>query len=225
MHTQLDIDYWSDPLCVWAFVAQPRLEAVLAHHGPRVRLRHRMVPVFGSVPGRFRPGGSWAEGGPAGKAALTRRVAAAHGHPEVTGAVWVDDPPASSWAPGAAVKAVQALEAAGTVGPGAAADYLWRVRHAFFVRNRNVARRSVLLEVAMAAGLPVGGLEAGLDDGTALAALFEDHEAKDNAGVPGSPTWVFDGGRARLYGNFDERVLHCTVDTLVAGLAAGGSAC
>ena len=35
----------------------------------------------------------------------------------------------------------------------------------------------------------------------------------------------FDGGRAQLYGNFDESILEATLDALEKGLDIGGSDC
>lgn len=221
---KLPFQYWSDPLCIWAFVAQRKLESLLAEHGERLAVDYHVVPVFGSVPHRFRAG-SWAAKGVEGRVASTASVAARFGHPEVTGEVWRLDPPASSWAPGAVIKAVQGLESAGEVAPGAAADFLWQLRVRLFVDNQNIARRSVALHVAESAGLPVGAIEARLDDGSALAALFEDHQERERLRIQGSPTYVFDGGRAMLYGNFDEAVLQATVRELLGDRAAGCSVC
>ena len=64
-----------------------------------------------------------------------------------------------------------------------------------------------------------------LDDGSALAALYEDHQDREAHHVQGSPTYVFDGGRTMIYGNFDERVLEAVVDAFVRGQAPGGSRC
>lgn len=221
---KLSFGYWSDPLCVWAFVAQRKLDALLERHGDVLAVDYRVVPVFGSVPERLTRG-AWAAGGVEGRVAATAKIAAEHGHPEVTGALWRDDPPASSWACGAAVKAAAAAEAAGEIPPGAFPAYLWRLRVAAFVEDRNIARREVQLAVAEAEGLPRAPIERRLDDGSALAALFEDHQERERIGIQGSPTYVFDGGRAMLYGNFDEGILTATVEKLVAGLQAGGSAC
>ena len=156
---------------------------------------------------------------------MTRRVAEQHGRHDISGQVWIDDPPASSWASGAAVKGVGLLEADGLAPPGAMAATLQALRRAFFEENQNIGRRSVQLAVAESQGVAAAALEATLDDGRALAALFEDHAAREAQHVVGSPTWVFDGGRAKLYGNFAEDILHETVRALVAGLDVGGSAC
>ena len=220
----LTCTWWSDPLCIWAFVGQRRVDDVLHDLGGCVNIACRVVAVFGSVPQRFRDG-SWAGEGPAGRAATTARIAAEHGHPEVTGRVWVDDPPASSWAPGTAIKAVVLAEAAALLPAGAGARYQAALRTHLFVDNRNTARRSEQLLVAERLGYDLGPIEAALDDGRALAALWEDQQDRERDFVSGSPTWVFDGGRARLYGNFPQGVLDATIRTLLGGDFDGCSSC
>lgn len=218
-------DYWSDPLCIWAFVAQPKLERLLGSElGAHLEVRYHVVPVFGSVVQRFAHG-AWSAAGIEGRIEATRRIAAEHGFPEVTGEVWRTAMPASSWSPGAALKAVWLAEAMGDVAPGAGERYQWGLRTAFFVQNRNIAMRRVQMEAAEAQRLPVGVIEALLDDGRALAAVWEDHDQREKLGIQGSPTYVFDGGRAMFYGNFAYEVLQGAVAEMVRGSRPGGSAC
>lgn len=221
---RIEFEYWSDPLCIWAFVAQPKLEHVLSRHGTHVAPRYHVVPVFGSIRERFATG-TWSKAGPQGRAETTRSIAEQHARTDVSGRCWIDDCPVSSWPVGAALKAVFAAEAAGEVGPGVAADYQWRMRERFFVDDQNVAKRTVQLELAEELQIPVSTLARRLDDGSALCALWEDHERRESMGLRGSPTFVFDGGRAMLYGNFSEAILTATVEELVKGLDVGGSDC
>jgi predicted DsbA family dithiol-disulfide isomerase len=220
----IPFSYWSDPLCVWAFVAQDKLDRLISQHGEILAIDYRVIPVFGSIPHRFRVG-DWAGAGPEGRAETTRRIASMRGHEEVTGQVWLDDPPASSWPAGMAIKAVMALEADGLVGEGIGAAYQWQLRRSFFVDNRNTARRSAQLELAEAMELPVAALEAMLNDGRAMALLWEDHLERESLKLRGSPTYVFDGGRSQLYGNFNYAILDATLCGLSRGLEAGGSIC
>ena len=85
--------------------------------------------------------------------------------------------------------------------------------------------RTVQLSLAEAEGLVRAPIETQLDDGTALAAVWEDHTEKERLRIQGSPTYVFDGGRAMLYGNFDYRILRSTVEELVQGSRPGRSPC
>lgn len=222
--SRLPIEYWSDPLCIWAYVAQPRLEAILERFGDEIDVHYHVVPVFGSVPWRFREG-SWADKGVAGRVAATARVAAMFGHNGVDGTCWEKAAPASSWAPGMAIKAAFSLEASGLIEAGKAAAYQWELRRAFFERGENIAERAVQLQVAETVQLKRAPLEVALSDGSALAALWEDDHRRHESRIQGSPTYVFDGGRARLYGNFNERVLHLTVEALLEDLVGGASHC
>lgn len=221
---RIEFEYWSDPLCIWAYVAQPKLEAVLKRHGELLAPQYRVVPVFGSIPQRFATG-AWSEAGPQGRAEATRRVAQQHEQENVDGGCWIDDCPASSWSSGAALALVHSMVENGTISLGQAERYQWRMRERFFVENQNVARRGVQLELAEETDVPRDEFERRLDDGTGLSALWEDHARGEKLGLRGSPTFVFDGGRAMLYGNFSEAVLNATVEELVKGLVAGGSEC
>ena len=49
MTARLKFSYWSDPLCIWALVAQQKLERVLTELGEHVRVDYRVIPVFGSL--------------------------------------------------------------------------------------------------------------------------------------------------------------------------------
>lgn len=55
--------------------------------------------------------------------------------------------------------------------------------------------------------------------------LWEDYQEKERLKLQGSPTYVFDHGRAMLYGNFTYGVLHATVEEFLRGLGPEGSAC
>jgi predicted DsbA family dithiol-disulfide isomerase len=218
----LSFSYWSDPLCIWALVAQQKLDRVLGELGEHLRVDYRVVPVFGSVPWRFAQG-PWSKDGVDGRVLATRKIAEQGGRSDVSGECWRRARPSSSWAPAAAIKAVFALEDGDgdEVGP----LYQRRLRERFFVGEANIALRSVQLEVAEELGLPRGPIEVRLDDGSALAAVCEDHAEKERLRLQGSPTYVFDGGRAMLYGNFDYAILRSTVEALVRGAGPGGSAC
>lgn len=218
----LAFSYWSDPLCIWALVAQPKLERILDELGRRVRVDYRIVPVFGSLPRRFADG-PWSKDGVEGRVAVTRRIAEQAGRSDVSGECWRRAKPDTSWAPAAAIKAVFGLDDG--LGEEAGPVYQRGLRERFFVAEQNIALRRIQLELAEEMRLPLASIEARLDDGSALRAVWEDHDEKERLRIQGSPTYVFDGGRAMLYGNFDYGILHATVEELIHGVLPGGSAC
>ena len=219
MPSRTTFSYWSDPLCIWALVAQEKLNRILQELGEHLHVDYRIVPVFGDVAWRFTDG-PWAKDGVAGRVAATRKIADQAGRHDVSGECWRRAMPASSWAPAAAIKAVFA---GNDVAVGA--EYQRLLRERFFVAEENIAHRAVQLAVAEELGLARAPIEAGLDDGSALAAVCADHAEKERLRLQGSPTYVFDGGRAMLYGNFGYGILRSTVEELVRGLRPGGSAC
>ena len=221
---QLTFQYWSDPMCIWAFVGQSKLDRILDEWGDVVDVDYRLVPVFGSVPWRFSEG-SWASKGPEGRRESTRRLAEQHGLEGVSGDIWTRCTPHSSWSSGAAAKAVFAMEEDDAAADGAGADYLLELREHFFRRDTNICLRDEQLAVAERVGVDPAELDRRLDDGSALADLWEDENERETLGVRGSPTYVFDGGRAVLYGNFPFSVLHSVVAELIEGLELGGSGC
>jgi predicted DsbA family dithiol-disulfide isomerase len=221
---RLSFQYWSDPMCIWAFVGQSKLDRILDEWGAFIDVDYRLVPVFGSVPWRYSEGG-WAQAGPEGRRESTRKLAEQHGIDGVTGEIWTRCTPHSSWSSGAAAKAVFEMEADDDAEAGAGAAYLLELREHFFRRNRNICQRVEQLDVAERVGIDRGAFERRLDDGSALACLWEDANQREDLGVRGSPSYVFDGGRAVLYGNFPFSVLHSVVDELINGLELGGSGC
>jgi predicted DsbA family dithiol-disulfide isomerase len=220
----IEFSYWSDPLCIWALVAQAKLDRVLLELGAHLAVDYRVVPVFGSIHWRFTEG-PWAKEGIDGRVAATRRIAERGGRGDVTGECWRKAAPASSWAPAAAIKAVFSMEARDETPAGSGARYQRVLRERFFVNEENIARRDVQLSAAEAEGVARGPIERQLDDGSALAAVWEDHNEKERLRIQGSPTYVFDGGRAMLYGNFDYGILRSTIEELVQGSHPGRSAC
>ena len=215
----ISIGYFSDVLCVWAYVAEVRLDELRRNHAGRVALDHRFVPVFGSLRSKIERG--WSErGGLAGYAAHVRELSAGFSEVQVHPDVWTRATPAGSSGVHAFAKAatllaaerVIASEACESFGGRTPAEQLtWQLRLAFFRDARDIARLEVQLDVARALELPVDALRARLEDGSALAALAEDYELAARHRVTGSPTYLLNGDRQRLYGNVGYRIIEANV--------------
>ncbi|MCO4774138.1 MAG: hypothetical protein KDA24_29170 [Deltaproteobacteria bacterium] len=216
-------DFYTDPMCIWALVAEPKVALLKDEFGDALQLEHHVLPLFGSIEERLATG-SWAKGGIPGRVAATARVAAAAGVEGVSGKGW-EHSPSSSWGPSMTALAVRHLEDAGTLPAGSTGRTLYAMRQAFFVEDRDITLRSEQQAVLARCDLPVHEVFALVDDGRAMARLSEARDRRDGLRLDGSPTWVFDGGRAKLYGNVDMRVLRATVQALVDGDAPGRSVC
>lgn len=218
MPAPLAVTYFSDLLCVWAYVAQPRLDELAEAHGAEVEITHRFVSVFGDALGKL--GAGWKDRG--GFPAYAAHVAATVAkfppsplHPDV----WTKIRPASSLSPHLMLKAVEAVvapatgeaEERATLYPAA----IWALRRAFFADGVDISRRSVQEEILSGIGIEVDALRAVLDSGEAHARLAADYALAEKSRLEGSPTFVLNDGRQIFYGNVGFRILSANIRELL----------
>ena len=219
--TKVRIDYYSDVLCIWAYLAQIKLDELRAKFGDRVQLDYRFVSVFGSVRSKIELG--WAErGGLAGYAEHVRQIVKRFDHVEVHADVWTRVVPASSLGVHTLLKAAALLVHEGVVRPIRAGSerplleqLAWDFRLAFFRDARDIAQPDVQMNVAQSLGFPTDPLRARIEDGRGLAALHDDHGDAAGQSVSGSPTFLLNENRQRLYGNVGYRILEANVQELL----------
>lgn len=229
---RVSIAYYSDVLCVWAYVAEARLDQLRRRFTEQIDIELRFVSVFGNVAGKIGQG--WRErGGLAGYADHVAGIVGGFDHVELDPRAWTETVPAGSWSVHAAVRAAGLLVESGNVDGGRVEAYgghtrleelLRRLRLAFFRDAQDIARSAVQLALAEELGFPPDALRARMEDGTALAALAEDYESAAALGVAGSPTFVLNEGRQKLYGNVGYRILEANVEELLRDRDSGDRA-
>jgi len=217
------IAYFSDVLCVWAYTAQIRLDELKRRFGDRIRLSYHFIPVFGCT--EQRVGEGWREqGGYAAFGEHVRSVCSQFPHVQISDRVWQGEVPASSSSSHLFLKAVQLLEQRGQVSAAPQAQFdgrscfeelAWRLRLAFFRDACNVSDLHCQLELAAQLSLPLAELRGLIDQGEAMAALCRDIELRDQFKVEGSPSYVLNEGRQKLYGNVGYKVIAANVEELL----------
>lgn len=208
------IVYYSDILCVWAHIAQARLDEVRAQFGDAVEIDTRFFPVFGDTARKIGLG--WAaRGGYEAFNAHVLQSASAFPEIKVDPGVWLTVRPVTSAAAHVLIKAAQLSEVQDELEPGSADRLARGVRRAFFEQARDISQLDVLLAVAEDLGLDRDPLTLRLNNGRALAALCSDHQDADAAGVTGSPTFVLNEGRQKLYGNVGYRIIEANIQELL----------
>ena len=217
------ISYVSDVLCVWAYVAEARLDALREEFGDAVELEYRFIPIFGAT--RYRIGEGWKDkGGYAGFGRHVRQVAERFPHAPVHERVWDEVAPTTSAAAHEMLCAVRLLQEEGIVSPERREDLsgrtlfeeaVWRVRAAFFAEARDISEQSELFQVMTALGIPRAPIEAKLASGQALAETCRDIELRDQHKIEGSPTYYLNRGRQKLYGNVGYRVVSANLRELI----------
>jgi predicted DsbA family dithiol-disulfide isomerase len=208
------ITYFSDVLCVWAYIAQLRVDAIKSQFGDQVSFEKRFCSVFGDT--RRKIGTTWGDkGGYAGFNAHLRQAAEQFPEVRLNPDIWLKVQPASSDGAHLFLRAIQLAESAGEAAPGAAASATWALRCAFFAEGRDIAAWAVQREVAERCGIDCARADDLIRDGRAFAALSSDYRQAGEMGIQGSPSFVLNQGRQKLYGNVGFRIIEANINELL----------
>lgn len=209
MSSPLEVDYYTDVLCVWAWIAQHRIDEIEKEWGDRIRLRHHCVNVFGDTLNRI--GDKWSDrGGYAGFAEHVEESAAPFEFAPINPAIWRDVRPYTSATAHMALKAAELQKSADDANKLAVV-----LRKSFFVEALDIGSVQVVLKIAGDAGFDPVDLESRIESGQALAALVADYERAREMRIKGSPSWVLNNGRQILYGNVGYRILSANIEELL----------
>ncbi len=167
--------YFSDVLCIWAYIAQARIDAIKEKFGDTVRLDHRFC--FTST---WRGKGEYA-----GFNQHLRKVALQFPHIEVHPDIWLETRPPTSTSAHLFMTAVRQWqheresEGQGESPASIFEKVVWAFRCAFFRDGRDIARWDVQCELAEALGVDIDAIEKCIRDGTAFARLAADYQDAD----------------------------------------------
>ena len=205
----VEIKYFSDILCVWAYISQVRIDAIKEKFGDGVRIEHHFCSVFGDTATKI--GSAWKDkGGYAGFNTHLQQTAGKFPHVEVHQDAWLKTRPASSMSAHLFLKAVQLAE-----DNDAFDQAMWAFRRAFFKECRDISRFDMQRKIATALGIDAGPIEARIHSGAAFAALAADYQEAEKLRIEGSPSLVLNQGRQKLYGNVGFRLIEANVQGLM----------
>ncbi len=210
------ISYFSDILCVWAYIAQIRLEELKANFQDKIAIDYHFVSVFGNA--REKLESRWRDrGGLQGYSEHVQDVVKKFNHVSVHPGIWTNTIPHSSMSCHLFLQAIQLLEIKNII-PKSEKRFeqvTWTFRERFFKDLVNVSERSVQFEIAEALGLPIAAIQAQIDSGEAYARLSQDFDLVKELAVSVSPTLIFNEGRQRLNGNVGYRVIEANIRELL----------
>jgi predicted DsbA family dithiol-disulfide isomerase len=211
---RIQILYFSDALCVWAYFAELRLAEVARNFGAQVELDFRLCSVFGNTAHKIA--NAWStKGGYDGFADHLHHTALQFPERPLHPELWRKVRPASSLSPHLYIKAVQLTEREGAVAPGTSAAALRKMREAFSAEGLDIARVDVQEEIGRQAGADIDRARQCLADGRAHALLNCDYMEAESLGVKGSPTMILSQGRQTLYGNVGYRIIEANIQELL----------
>jgi predicted DsbA family dithiol-disulfide isomerase len=217
--SMVEITYFSDVLCVWAYVSQARIDAAKEKFGDAVRIEHRFCSVFGDTTRKLTS--AWKDkGGYEGFNSHLRQVAERFPHIEVHPEIWLKTRPLTSASAHLFMKAVQQWDhEPGVTGtrstPGVFDRVTWAFRRAFFRDCRDISRWDIQCEIADALGADIGAIEQRIHSGVAFAGLAADYQDADKMRIEGSPSFVLNEGRQKLYGNVGFHLIEANIQELL----------
>lgn len=91
----------------------------------------------------------------------------------------------------------------------------WALRRAFFASARDISDWHVHSEIADELGLNYEGVQEKIRSSEAVAQLAVDYNQSQAHGVEGSPTFIMNNGRQKLFGNVGYRLLEANVRELL----------
>ncbi len=220
----IQIDHFSDVLCVWAYVAQIRMEELQSEFGEKVDVDYHFFPVFGDVPGKLEK--SWGDrGGVQAYSAHVLSVGEKFEHIKLNPEVWAKNTPQSSLPAHSFLCAVKIIEQQGETEAGSFARYMQAIRDAFFVEARDISSRDELQAIAESLGLPLEALRSKVDQGGAHASVCASLYKSVELGIKFSPTLIFNEGRQKLSGNVGYRIIEANIRELLENPAGQHSWC
>lgn len=205
----VEISYFSDILCIWAYISQARVDEVVRKFGDGVRFNNHFCSVFGDtarkIPTVWKDKGSYE-----GFNAHLHHVAERFPHIKIHPDLWLKTRPASSTSPHLFLKAIQLGDQA-----QAFDQVAWALRCAFFRDCRDISHWDVQCEMARGLGIDIAALEGRIHDGTAHAALAADYQDAEKMKIEGSPSFVINSGRQKLYGNVGFHLIEANIRELM----------
>lgn len=202
----LELTYYSDVLCVFAYASEVKVKALKAAHGGSLKIVRRVCDSFGDTAKKIGEG--WQEkGGWEAYADHVSEIGGRFDHIALHADVWRKLRPASSHSPHLLLKALEIAGADETLQGKAA----WTLREAFFAQAADIGRWEVQREVLRAADVDTEAAEQAIGDGRAFAALAADLAAAEEQKIEGSPSFVLPDERQKLYGDVGFRILDANV--------------
>lgn len=209
MSKPLVIDYYSDVLCVWAWIAQRRIDELNKILENDIELQYHYVDIFGDVPTKMNT--QWKQkGGYAGFAEYVQKSASVFDDAPINSKIWTEVKPTTSANAHLVLKALEI-----TYDKNKSIDMALKFRSAFFIDALDIGNLDVLCDLVKANGLDRNTVSTSIHDGSAMAALMHDYQKSKQQSVKGSPSYVIDGGRQTLYGNVGYRVLLANIEELL----------
>ncbi|PCI60880.1 MAG: disulfide bond formation protein DsbA [Gammaproteobacteria bacterium] len=206
MNEKLIVHYYTDILCVWAWIAQPRIEELNKNFPHNIIIKHHYLDIFGNTAEKIQR--QWAERGSYnGFSQHVVDSAKPYKDALINADIWSKTRPASSSNAHLILKAVELCHDQST-----SIKMALIFRKAFFIDALDISNITQLYNILQQHGIDENPIRQTLLNGTAMAELMLDYQQAKQQRLKGSPTYIIDNGRQILYGNVGYRVLHANIE-------------
>ncbi|KGJ91865.1 DsbA family protein [Colwellia psychrerythraea] len=206
MKTPVVLDYYSDILCVWAWVAQRRIEELNDKLLGKIEVRYHYLDVFGDAGNKIPT--QWAErGGYSGFAKHVNDSAEPYPDAMINPDIWHKVRPKTSANAHLVLKAIELRYS-----KEKSIEMALLIRQAFYIDGQDIGQLNLLFFLLEGAGIDKELIKKALNDGSAMAALMADYQQAKVLSLKGSPSYIIDNGRQVLYGNVGYRVLLANIE-------------
>ncbi len=206
MSQPIIIDYYSDVLCVWAWIAQRRIDELHQTLAEKIQFRYHYIDIFGDavnkIPQQWQDKDSFE-----GFSKHVINSAADYLDKPIHQNVWLKTRPNTSANVHLLLKAAELV-----LGVSESVALALRFRQAFFNEAIDISNLEMLLALTEQAGFESGKVNQAILNGTAMAALMQDYQQARALTLKGSPSYIIDNGRQVLYGNVGYRVLLANIE-------------
>ncbi|MDX2505415.1 MAG: DsbA family protein [Gammaproteobacteria bacterium] len=215
----LTIDYYSDVLCIWAYAAKIKIDEMKKQFADQISINYRYSPQF--VDMHTMLNNNWADkGGLQGYNKMMHKLNEMFPYVEVHPEIGLKNLPHSSASCHQFLKAIDLLEQREEIKSDDVQNTLleqadWLIRLGYFRDAQDVSHQSVLMSIAEQLKLPAAPLETLLTNGEAMAAMASCTTDDKQKLIEGSPTFVLNEGRQRLYGNIGYHIIDANIRALL----------
>jgi predicted DsbA family dithiol-disulfide isomerase len=218
------IDHFSDILCVWAYASQSNFDRLTAEFGDGITINIHYCSVFPDTWTKIAS--QWAERGCfEGYASHVQGIGGKFENLPIHSDAWAKTRPRSSASAHLFIKAVELIEQEGFISKASAVERpsilaARELRSAFFTRAEDVSDWDVQREIAGLLRIDFDKIMHKFKTGEAIARLTKDYDLAQLHGIEGSPTYVINEGRQKLFGNVSYGVIAANVNEMLASQGA-----
>ena len=216
----INIDYYSDVLCIWAYSAKIKIDAIKEQFSNQVSINYLYTPLFVDMHTMLEK--NWADkGGLQGYNKMMLKLNGMFSYVEVHPEVGLKNLPRSSASCHQFLKAIALLEQRNEIHSTDENNTLleqadWLLRLSFFRDAEDVSQQSKQMAIAEQLAIPRSAVETLLTNGEAMAALAACTTNDKQKLIEGSPSFVFNEGRQKLYGNIGYHIIEANIKALLS---------